>query len=84
MDQKQLNELTDEELLQEVKKMKSEAMINAGFIGFLIGIVCYSLVKNGFGFFMLIPLFLIYKLINKKPKYNKQELEQLLRERNLK
>lgn len=84
MNQKELAELTDEELLQAAKKMKSEAMINAGFIGFLIGIVFYSIVKNGFGFFLLIPLFLIYKLINRKPKYNKRELERILKERNLK
>jgi uncharacterized membrane protein len=84
MNQKELAELTDEELLQAAKKMKSDAVINAGFIGFLIGIVFYSVMKNGFGFFLLIPLFLIYKLINNKPKYNKHELEQLLKERNLK
>ncbi len=84
MNQKELAELTDEELLQVAKKMKSDAVINAGFIGFLIGIVFYSVFKNGFGFFLLIPLFLIYKLINKKPTYNKQEVEQLLKERNLK
>ena len=84
MEQRKLTELTDEELLQAAKKMKSEAAINAGFIGFLIGIVFYSVFKNGFGFFLLIPLFLIYKLINRKPKYNKQELERILRERNLK
>lgn len=84
MNQKELAELTDEELLQAAKKMKSEAMINAGLIGFLVGIVFYSLMKNGFGFFMLIPLFLIYKLFNNKPKYNKQELARILKERNLK
>jgi uncharacterized membrane protein len=84
MEPKQLNELSDAELLQAAKKMKSDAIINAGFIGFLIGIVFYSIVKNGFGFFLLIPLFLIYKLINKKPKYSKQELEQILKDRNLK
>lgn len=84
MDQKKLTELTDEELLQEAKKMKSDATINAGFIGFLIGIVCYSVFKNGFGLFLLIPLFLIYKLYNRKPRYNKQELEHILKERNLK
>lgn len=84
MDQKELAALTDEELLQAAKKMKSDAVINAGFIGFLIGVVFYSVMKNGFGFFLLIPLFLIYKLINNKPKYNKQEVKQLLKERNLK
>lgn len=80
---KNLSELTDQELLQEEKKMKSAATIDAACIGFLIGIVVYSIWKNTLGFFTLIPLFIVYKLIN-KPKYNKKELEALLKERNLK
>ena len=82
MQQKELSGLTDQELLQEAKKAKSNAIINAVFIGFLIGIVVYSVVKNGWGFFALVPLFVAYKLIN-KPKEN-GELERLLKERNLK
>ena len=80
---KQLSELTDQELLQEAKKMKSASITNAIFIGFLVGIVFFSIVKNSIGFFTLIPLFLAYKLIN-NPKYNTKELENLLKERNLK
>lgn len=83
MIQRKLSELTDEELLQEAKKMKSKSITNAVLIGFLIGIVFYSFVKNSIGFFTLIPLFLAYKLINKS-KYNNQELDNLLKERNLK
>ncbi|PAM93934.1 FUSC family protein [Flavobacterium sp. IR1] len=83
MKHRNLSELTNEELLQEVKKNKSASLINALLIGFLIGIVFYSMVKNSLGFFTLIPLFLIYKLANKS-KYNNQELENVLKERNLK
>ena len=81
--ERKLSELTDAELLQEAKKMKSASMINAGLIGFLAGIVCYSVVKNTFGFLMLIPLFLIYKLVNNS-KHKSKALDELLKERNLK
>lgn len=83
MNQKELSGLTNEELLQEAKKAKSAAIMNAVLIGFLIGIVLYSIVKNSLGFLTLIPLFLAYKLINNS-KYNNKELEKLLKERNLK
>jgi len=83
MAQGNLSELTDQELLQEAKKMKSTSVINAVLIGFLLGIIFYSIVKNSVGLFTLIPLFFAYKLINKS-RYDKQELESLLRVRNLK
>ena len=78
-----LTELTDKELFQESKKMKSTSITNAVLIGFLAGIVLYSVVKNRVGLVTLIPLFLAYKLVNRS-KYNNQELEDLLKERNLK
>lgn len=78
-----LSELTDQELLQEAKKRKSNSIMNALLIGFLIGVIFFSILKNTLGFLTLIPLFLIYKLIN-KPKYDNQELENFLKERNLK
>jgi len=83
MEQRKLTELTDQELLQEAKKLKSASITNAVLIGFLIGIVFYSIVKNSLGFFTLIPLFFAYKLINNS-KNNNKELENLLKERNLK
>ena len=83
MERKNLSELTDQELLQESKKTKSASIMNAVLIGFLIGIVIYSIIENGFGFFILIPLFFAYKLINNS-KYEAKELENLLKERNLK
>jgi hypothetical protein len=80
--EKELSALTDQELLEKAKKMKSNATLNAFFIGFLIGIVIYSIAVNSWGFFTLIPLFILYKLIvnSKKDK----ALEKLLEERGLK
>lgn len=83
MEQKKLSELTDQELLEESKKIKTKTLINTVLIGFLIGIVLYSVMKNTWGLLTLIPLFLIYKLAN-KAKYDSKELEALLKERNLK
>lgn len=83
MEHKNLSELSDEELLKEAKKLKSAAITNAFLIGFFIGIVCYSVVKNGFGFFLIIPLFIAYKLANNS-KYDRTEVNRLLKERGLK
>jgi hypothetical protein len=80
---KQLTELTDEELLQEARKRRTASIINAVLIGFLFGIVFYSVMKNSWGFLTLIPLFLAYKLINNS-KYDTREVEALLKERKLK
>jgi len=82
MKEKQLSELTDQELLQAAKKMKSTAIMNAALIGFLIGIVVYSVAKNTWGFLTLIPLIFAYKLINNS-KHSNEELKNLLKERNL-
>ena len=83
MEQKKLTALTDQELLREVKKMKTAAIIDAALIGFLAGVVVYSVVKHSLGFLTLIPLYLVYKLVD-KPKYKSKEVEALLKERGLK
>jgi len=82
MIQKELSELTDQELLDEAKKNKSNPISNALIIGFLIGIIIYSIVVNSLGFFTLIPLFFIFKFVNYSQK--SKDLEELLKERNLK
>lgn len=58
-------------------------MLNAGLIGFFIGIVIYSIFKNTWGMLTLIPLYFAYKLFN-KPKAEDEELKALLKERGLK
>ncbi|WP_341840338.1 hypothetical protein [Chitinophaga caseinilytica] len=57
--------------------------MNAVLIGFVVGVLVYSLMRNKFGFLTLILFFLAYKLINNS-KYNRKEVEELLKERNLK
>lgn len=46
MEEKKLSDLTDQELLQEAKKRKKTDMINAALIGFLIGVIAYSIIKH--------------------------------------
>jgi len=62
--EKEFTEQNDQELSQKAKKKKSVNLLNALLIGVMIGIVIYSISKNGFGFFILIPLFFIYKAMN--------------------
>lgn len=75
-------ELTDEELLQKTKKIKSINFFDALIFGVLIGIAVYSTVKNGFGLLTFLPLIYIPVAANNKKK--NKELEDLLKERNLK
>ncbi len=82
MDQKDLKSLSDVELLQEAKKMKSTNVMNAFIVGFLAGIIIYSVVYSSWGLVTLVPLFLIYKLVNKPNQY--KELKELLKEKGLK
>ncbi|MFK8164842.1 MAG: FUSC family protein [Lewinella sp.] len=56
---------TDQELLDEAKKTKATAIINAVLIGMVIGIVIYGVAKNNISFFALIPLFLAFRFFNK-------------------
>lgn len=81
---KELSELTDQELLDEAKKGKSFSITNAFLIGFLIGIIIYSFVKNNWGFLTLIPLYFIYKMVNDPKNIRVKVIEELLKERNLK
>ena len=83
MNKQELSALTDQELLQEAKKVKSTSIMNAVLIGVLIGIIFYSVMENTWGLVTLVPLFIAYKLIN-KPNDDQRELEEVLKERNLK
>ena len=84
MEQKKYTQMTDQELLGEVKKMKSFSIVNALLIGFLAGVIVYSVVKNSWGMLTLIPLYFIYKMINDPKNKKVKELQNLLKERNLK
>jgi hypothetical protein len=82
--EKELSTLTDQELLDEAKKMKSFSITNALSIGFLMGIVVYSFAKNSWGILTLIPLYFVYKMVNDPKNIRYKVLEKLLKERNLK
>ena len=82
--EKELSNLTDQQLLDESKKIKSLSITNAFFIGLMAGIIIYSIAKNTWGLFTLIPLYFIYKLINNPKNIRLKVLERLLKERNLK
>ncbi|MBI3220095.1 MAG: FUSC family protein [Bacteroidetes bacterium] len=84
MTDKNLSELTNQELLEEAKKMKSFSINNALFIGFSAGIVFYSIAKNSWGMLTFIPLYFIYKMVNDPKNKRSKEVEKLLKDRNLK
>lgn len=81
MNQNELSQLSDNELLEVVKNNKPSPIIDAFFIGFLVGIIIYSVAANSYGFFTLIPLYIIYIFL-KKPK-NYEALKNELKKRNL-
>ena len=78
----ELSNLTDVELLEKRKKIKSAAVLNAGLIGFLIGIAIYSTVVNGLGFFSFFPLFFVFLLY--KNKHSTKLIDDEITLRNLK
>jgi len=65
MNEKEPLELSKKELLAETNETKSNPIINALLIGFMVGIIIFSIVKSTVGLFTLIPLYFIYKLVNK-------------------
>ena len=81
MNQKELSQLTDKELLEVTKNNKPSPIIDAFFIGFLVGIIIYGAAANAWGFVILLPLFLIYILLKKPKRY--EELKKELEKRNL-
>ena len=82
MEQEKFAHLTNEELLQERKKMKLGNRANAFLVGIFIGIAVYSAANNGLGFPTLFPLFFVFMAFRngKKTKALEKELES----RNLK
>ncbi|MDA7744461.1 FUSC family protein [bacterium] len=78
---KDLSELSDQELIDETKKMKKASILSALTIGIMAGIIIFSVIKSTWGVFTLIPLFFIYRIV--KSPSNKQELERLMKERGL-
>lgn len=84
MQQKEPSTLTDQELLAEAKKVKSASILSALLIGFMIGIIIYSILTKSIGIFTLIPLYFIYKMFNNpKNKEHNTTVKALVKERGL-
>lgn len=81
MTENELTQYTDKELLEMAKRNKPSPIIDAFFIGFLVGIIIYSVVSNAWGFITLLPLFLIYIFLKKPKKY--EALQSELKKRDL-
>jgi hypothetical protein len=77
----ELTQLSDKELLEEIKKIKPSPMLDAFFIGFLIGIIIFSVAANTWGLVSLIPLYLVYVFLKKSKRY--EALKKELQQRNL-
>jgi inner membrane protein involved in colicin E2 resistance len=75
--------MTDEELLAESKALKSFSIMNAFLIGFLAGIVLFSIFYSAFGLLMLIPLSMIYVFVNDPRAKRAKTVERLVQERGL-
>jgi len=58
-------EIIDQEALDKTKKANASPITNAILIGFLVGIIIYSIAVNSIGIFTLIPLFFLYKLLDR-------------------
>ena len=89
MEKTKFSEWTDEELLEEKKKVKKSKVNHAVLIGFFAGILIFGFVswtlspnrRIGFLIPMAIPVIFIYKML-KSPNEN-EELEKELKERNM-
>ena len=81
MSQKELSELTNEDLLLEGKKIKSDNIMNAVLFGVMIGVATWSTVKYGLGIITFFPLLFIQMLL--KNNARKKAFETELKNRNL-
>ena len=81
MIQKELSQLTTEELLLEGKKIRSGNIVNAVLFGVMIGVATWSTVKYGLGIITFFPLLFIQMLL--KNNARKKAFETELKDRNL-
>lgn len=81
MNQKELSQITDEKLFELIKQNKPSPILDAFFIGFLVGILIYGAAANAWGFIILLPLLLIYAFLKKPKRY--EALKNEMEKRNL-
>lgn len=81
MIEQELSQRSENELLDEFKKIELYPIFDAFFIGFMIGIVVFGIVASAWGFLLLIPLFLIHLFLKKTKRY--EALKKEIASRNL-
>ncbi len=76
---KKLNvtQFTNEELQIELKKRKQSYQISAFIVGIMIGCAVWTIFKNGFTWFLIVPFLFAYWFKNAKLEYYevKKEIE---------
>ena len=81
-----LTELSDQELLQKMKKLKNNKIVDAALIGVTVGIAIYNVANKGFIVSAFFPLILGY-VIFRNSKNNEMlhgEMQKELESRNSK
>lgn len=63
MNPETLNGLSDSELEQKIRNLKTNKLVDATLVGVTVGIALYNVVKNGFGFFTFFPVILGYMIV---------------------
>lgn len=81
MNSEKLSKLSDEELLEVAEHNKPSPLVDAFFIGFLVGIIIFGLAVSAWSFFAL-PLLFVLRGFLKKPKQH-EALQKELKKRNL-
>jgi hypothetical protein len=76
--------LSDQELLDEARSLQSFSLTSALLIGFLAGIVLYSIFKSTFGLLMLIPLYMIHRFANDPRAKRAEAVDRQINTRNRK
>ena len=80
LDNKDYSKMTLEELMSEEKKMKSQKIPTALFIGVLIGIAVYSATHKGF--VLPIILLIVAFLIGKRNSQTTKSIQEEISRRN--
>lgn len=74
------SELTDTELVAEARRHRNSALFHAVWIGFLGGIVLFSVITRSWSLLTLIPLYLIYLMLkgsnNERSRLVREEMER--------
>ena len=63
--------VVDQEFSEQPEKTTVHKIINAVLIGFMVGIIFYSIINRSVGVLTLIPVFIAWKLFNRSERNKK-------------